>query len=247
MQQGAPDASGAGAAPAPAAGQAPQGQTRKIFVGGLASHQAEADVQNYFQQFGAISEVLVMRDMQTQRPRGFGFVTFESEDTVVRVVVNRFHSLDGKQVEVKAAVPRGDQSLASAPGGRGGGFRGGGNGYGAHGGAHGGAYGGFPNQGAYGGGYGRGGPGPYGGYPGAGRGFGGPQQGFGGPGQMGYGGPAYGQQPGGFEGNMGGMVNPAAAGGAQPHGWTVHTAPDGTLYYYNEFTGVSQWERPKEL
>lgn len=41
MQQGAPDASGAGAAPAPAAGQAPQGQTRKIFVGGLASHQAE--------------------------------------------------------------------------------------------------------------------------------------------------------------------------------------------------------------
>ena len=235
-----------------------------------------------------------MRDMQTQRPRGFGFVTFESEDTVVRVVVNRFHSLDGKQVEVKAAVPRGDQSLASAPGGRGGGFRGGGNGYGAHGGAHGGAYGGFPNQGAYGGGYGRGGPGPYGGYPGAGRGFGGPQQGFGGPGQMGYGGPAYGQQPGGFEGNMGSMVNPAAAGGAQPHGWTVHTAPDGTsaeqerwmrgkmahalalpqlrvlvralwffcltspshalhapltgtLYYYNEFTGVSQWERPKEL
>ena len=44
-----------------------------------------------------------------------------------------------------------------------------------------------------------------------------------------------------------GMPGPPGAGGPPQHGWTVHTAPDGTLYYYNEFTGVSQWERPKEL
>mmetsp|Transcript_60261 Transcript_60261/g.111753 ORF Transcript_60261/g.111753 Transcript_60261/m.111753 type:complete len:170 (-) Transcript_60261:96-605(-) len=32
--------------------------------------------------------------------------------------------------------------------------------------------------------------------------------------------------------------------GSLPDGWTVHTAPDGRLYYFNATTGVSSWEPP---
>ncbi|KAJ9551682.1 hypothetical protein OSB04_015727 [Centaurea solstitialis] len=51
------------------------GRTRKIFVGGLASTVTENDFKRYFEQFGNITDVVVMYDHNTQRPRGFGFIT----------------------------------------------------------------------------------------------------------------------------------------------------------------------------
>ncbi|KAL2471919.1 RNA-binding (RRM/RBD/RNP motif) family protein [Abeliophyllum distichum] len=46
------------------------GRTKKIFVGGLASTVTENDFKSYFDQFGTITDVVVMYDHNTQRPRG---------------------------------------------------------------------------------------------------------------------------------------------------------------------------------
>ncbi|CAH8388802.1 unnamed protein product [Eruca vesicaria subsp. sativa] len=80
--------------------------SKKIFVGGLASSVTEAEFKNYFAQFGVITDVVVMYDHRTQRPRGFGFISYESEDAVDRVLQRAFHELNGKMVEVKLAVPK---------------------------------------------------------------------------------------------------------------------------------------------
>ncbi|CAN6915066.1 unnamed protein product, partial [Brassica oleracea] len=82
------------------------GRTKKIFVGGLPSSITEAEFKNYFDQFGTVSDVVVMYDHNTQRPRGFGFVTFDSEESVDIVLHKTFHELNGKMVEVKRAVPK---------------------------------------------------------------------------------------------------------------------------------------------
>ncbi|PKU87734.1 Heterogeneous nuclear ribonucleoprotein 1 [Dendrobium catenatum] len=82
------------------------GRTKKIFVGGLASSVTDADFKKYFEQFGTITDVIVMYDHNTQRPRGFGFITFDSEDAVDKVLHKIFHELNGKMVEVKRAVPK---------------------------------------------------------------------------------------------------------------------------------------------
>lgn len=82
------------------------GRTRKIFVGGLASSVTETDFKGYFEQFGRTTDVVVMYDHNTQRPRGFGFITFETEDAVDKVLQKTFHELNGKLVEVKRAVPK---------------------------------------------------------------------------------------------------------------------------------------------
>jgi RNA-binding protein Musashi len=82
------------------------GRTRKIFVGGLASTVTESDFKMYFDQFGTITDVVVMYDHNTQRPRGFGFITYDSEEAVDKVLVKSFHELNGKMVEVKRAVPK---------------------------------------------------------------------------------------------------------------------------------------------
>ncbi|KAB1221722.1 Heterogeneous nuclear ribonucleoprotein 1 [Morella rubra] len=81
-------------------------RTKKIFVGGLASTVTESDFKKYFDQFGAITDVVVMYDHNTQRPRGFGFITFDSEEAVEKVLYKTFHELNGKLVEVKRAVPK---------------------------------------------------------------------------------------------------------------------------------------------
>ncbi|KAL8259295.1 hypothetical protein R6Q59_027248 [Mikania micrantha] len=81
-------------------------RTKKIFVGGLASSVTENDFKNYFDQFGMITDVVVMYDHNTQRPRGFGFITYESEESVDKALLKTFHELNGKMVEVKRAVPK---------------------------------------------------------------------------------------------------------------------------------------------
>lgn len=81
-------------------------RTKKIFVGGLASTVTESDFKKYFDQFGTITDVVVMYDHNTQRPRGFGFITYDLEEAVDKVLFKTFHELNGKMVEVKRAVPK---------------------------------------------------------------------------------------------------------------------------------------------
>lgn len=88
-------------------------RTKKIFVGGLASTVTESDFKNYFDQFGTITDVVVMYDHNTHRPRGFGFITYDSEEAVEKVLYKNFHELNGKLVEVKRAVPK---ELSPGPG-----------------------------------------------------------------------------------------------------------------------------------
>ncbi|KAL1344936.1 hypothetical protein HN51_018730 [Arachis hypogaea] len=81
-------------------------RTKKIFVGGLSAGISEEEFRKYFERFGRITDVVVMQDSVTHRPRGFGFITFDSEESVQNVMVKSFHDLNGRQVEVKRAVPK---------------------------------------------------------------------------------------------------------------------------------------------
>ncbi|XP_065874174.1 heterogeneous nuclear ribonucleoprotein 1-like [Euphorbia lathyris] len=102
-------------------------KTKKIFVGGLPSTLTEEGFRQYFETYGHVTDVVIMFDQHTQRPRGFGFITFDAEDSVDRVLHKVFHEMNGKLVEVKRALPK-----DANPGGgsRGGGYQG----YGASGG-----------------------------------------------------------------------------------------------------------------
>ncbi|GER52239.1 RNA-binding (RRM/RBD/RNP motifs) family protein [Striga asiatica] len=101
------------------------GRTKKIFVGGLPPTLSEDGFRQYFETYGEVTDVVIMYDQQTNRPRGFGFISFDSEDAVDRVLHKTFHDLNGKQVEVKRAQPK--DSNSGGGGGRstgGGGYQG---------------------------------------------------------------------------------------------------------------------------
>lgn len=84
-----------------------QEKTAKIFVGGVSQDATEADFTDFFAQFGRVIDATLMMDKDTGRPRGFGFVTFDNDAAVERVLQHFPLEILGKPIEVKRAQPRG--------------------------------------------------------------------------------------------------------------------------------------------
>ncbi|GHJ85677.1 hypothetical protein NliqN6_2079 [Naganishia liquefaciens] len=173
----------------------------KIYVGNLSWNTNDDLLGQAFSQFGQVTDCIVMKDRETGRSRGFGFVTFATEQEANAAIAGmNDQELDQRRLRVNLANSR----PAGGAGGYGGssGYGGGQGGYGGGQGGYGGGQGGYGGgQGGYGGGYGGQQSGGYGG------GYGGQQGGQGGYGQQsggyggGYGGQGgYGQQSGGYGG-----------------------------------------------
>ncbi|MCA9614831.1 MAG: RNA-binding protein [Myxococcales bacterium] len=98
--------------------------TTKVFVGGLSWGTNDDQLFRAFEKFGSVVEARVITDRDTGRSRGFGFVTFSSQDEAT-AAMNAMNGaeLDGRTLNVNEAhdKPRGG-------GGGGGGYRGGGGG-----------------------------------------------------------------------------------------------------------------------
>lgn len=50
----------------------------KLFIGGLNLETNEKGLEAAFSKYGRIIEVLLMKDQETSKSRGFAFVTFEN-------------------------------------------------------------------------------------------------------------------------------------------------------------------------
>eukprot|EP00921_Rhytidocystis_pertsovi_P003074 GHVQ01005124.1.p1 GENE.GHVQ01005124.1~~GHVQ01005124.1.p1 ORF type:complete len:382 (+),score=55.41 GHVQ01005124.1:73-1218(+) len=81
-------------------------KTTKVFVGGLPDLTTD-EFKAYFGKYGKVVDAVLMTDRSTNRPRGFGFITYESTD-VVDEVVRQYHDhqIKDKWVEVKRAQTR---------------------------------------------------------------------------------------------------------------------------------------------
>lgn len=98
----------------------------KVFVGGLSWDANDDDLKQLFGECGTVSDGVILQDRETGRSRGFGFVTFASDDEA-KAAIEKFHDFEfmGRKLTVNEARPREDRG-----GGGGGGYRGGGGGYG---------------------------------------------------------------------------------------------------------------------
>jgi RNA recognition motif. (a.k.a. RRM, RBD, or RNP domain) len=61
--------------PAPAQ-QPPQ---QKMFIGGISWQTTDANLRYYFERYGEIEEIAIMKDKFTGQPRGFGFIKFKDD------------------------------------------------------------------------------------------------------------------------------------------------------------------------
>lgn len=81
-------------------------RTKKIFVGGLPASLTEDEFKNFFERFGKTTDVVIIIDSLSRKPRGFGFITYELEESVECVMRRNYYNLNGKYVQVKRAVPK---------------------------------------------------------------------------------------------------------------------------------------------
>ena len=102
-----------------------------MFVGGLSWDATDDDLKQLFGECGTVSDGVILQDRETGRSRGFGFVTYSSDEEA-KAAIEKFHDFEfmGRKLTVNEARPREDRG--------GGGYRGGGGGYGGGGGRGGG-------------------------------------------------------------------------------------------------------------
>jgi len=132
----------------------------KMFLGGLKTELTDDEIKAHFEQYGTILEFEMPFDKTKNQRKGFGFITFEREETMKDLIKKGKETIGEHEIDLKKATPRAEPFFGQQAG----------YGYDYYGGAYGGGgdyYGGWGNPAmAYGG------WGPYGASPAGGRGGG---------------------------------------------------------------------------
>lgn len=98
------------------AAQSKDFRTKKIFVGGIPSSVSEDELRSFFSKYGEVTEHQIIRDHETNRSRGFGFIVFDSEEVVDDLLSKgNMVDMEGTQVEIKKAEPKKPSNQPVAP------------------------------------------------------------------------------------------------------------------------------------
>jgi cold-inducible RNA-binding protein len=96
--------------------------SKKLFVGSLSWDTNDDGLRSAFSPHGEISEATVISDRDTGRSRGFGFVTFDDDESADKAVAAlNGTELDGRTIKVDVAQAK--QRSGGGGGGGGGGGR----------------------------------------------------------------------------------------------------------------------------
>jgi RNA recognition motif-containing protein len=99
--------------------------SKKLFVGSLSWNTTDEGLRRAFEKFGEVLEAKVIKDRETDRSRGFGFVSFANpKDAMDAMAAMDGQELDGRTIKVNEAQER--ERTGGGGGPRGGGFGGGG-------------------------------------------------------------------------------------------------------------------------
>jgi cold-inducible RNA-binding protein len=79
----------------------------KLYVGNISFETSEADLQTLFAQAGTVQTVNIIRDRDTGRPRGFGFVEMTTEADAQQAI-EQFNEqpFGGRNLTVNMAKPQ---------------------------------------------------------------------------------------------------------------------------------------------
>lgn len=82
-----------------------------IFVARLSSSTTAQDLEKIFGEFGEVVSAKVIFDKETKNSKGYGFVEMK-DDSEAKAAITALNDteIDGKQIVVKEAMPRDQQS-----------------------------------------------------------------------------------------------------------------------------------------
>lgn len=90
-----------------------------IYVGNLSYKCTEEDLRQAFGQYGQVSNVNIIMDRETGRPRGFAFVEMpDSNEANSAIQQLNLKEIAGRSVTVNEARPKPDRPRSGGGGGR---------------------------------------------------------------------------------------------------------------------------------
>lgn len=97
-----------------------------IFIANLSWNITDNDLLDLFEEYGQIKSAKVIKDRETGKSRGFGFVELEDEEQAKRALAElNGATYDGKVISVSEARPREERPRDERPRSNFGGNRGG--------------------------------------------------------------------------------------------------------------------------
>ncbi|EEF29277.1 small RNA-binding protein 11, chloroplastic isoform X2 [Ricinus communis] len=87
----------------------------QLFVGRLSCYTTNQKLEKLFSPFGIVKEARLVLDPRTQKPKGFGFVTFDSESQAQKALkAMNGRIVDGRLlfVEVAKSINSGEDASA---------------------------------------------------------------------------------------------------------------------------------------
>ena len=91
----------------------PEG-SHKLFLGGLNHSTSEDGLRNYFEKYGKLVDVAVMRFPKTNRSRGFGFITYSTASEADAALEEQPHTIDNFTFETKWAKPEKERKMTDS-------------------------------------------------------------------------------------------------------------------------------------
>ncbi|KAK2121220.1 hypothetical protein P7K49_002606 [Saguinus oedipus] len=84
---------------------------KKIFIGGIKEDTEERHLRDYFQQYEKIEVIEIMTDRGSGKKRGFAFVTFDDHDSLDKIVIQKYHTVNGHNCEVRKALSKQEMAM----------------------------------------------------------------------------------------------------------------------------------------
>lgn len=78
-----------------------------IYIGNLNYRVKEHDLQQALEDYGTVDSVKIIKDRETGKSKGFGFVEMPNEEEAIKVI-NELNGaeFEGRQIVIKEALPK---------------------------------------------------------------------------------------------------------------------------------------------
>ncbi len=79
---------------------------QQVYIGNLAYRVAERDLRRIFARYGAIRTLRIVKDRESGRSKGFGFITYETSKQAQDALESNGFAMYGRNIVVRLAKPR---------------------------------------------------------------------------------------------------------------------------------------------
>ena len=79
----------------------------QIYVGNMSYQTTEETIKSLFEQYGVVQKVTLIKDRETQRPKGFGFISMSDDNAGIKAIdeLNQ-QKFEGRTLKINEAKPR---------------------------------------------------------------------------------------------------------------------------------------------